>query len=295
MVFEPPQGHIVDGRLHLDAERDWEQLLSRGLVRLAIPAQIAVGEGVRFCEEFHRPRQGDDADLYRGFRERSLEGSVLGYSDAGNDQCERVQLELKLWGDYLPPAVTQMLHAINDAGRAIIRTVFDRCGVDPADIATITGGMERNDALQYGIFNNFESKKQGLDGFTPHKDSGFIQLMYVHEEGFEAEHDGRWVPVPPSKSHFVAILGHSMEVLTAKLPVRATASYHRVASTVRRPGAKDRTSFGIYVGPRFEQYLYQYDEQRKLRAYMSFEAFQRQKAREMGYDFHPALEAKAAS
>jgi hypothetical protein len=69
----------------------------------------------------------------------------------------------------------------------------------------------------------------------------------------------------------------------------AAASYHRVRPMAPRPDRRDRTSFGVYIGPHFDQDLNQYDENGNLTRYQSFMSFQRQKAAEMGYEFHPAL------
>lgn len=292
------RAEIHDGSLRFETPGGWRDALIRGLFYLKSPADLDHAAAVQFCESFYLERTSDPPgpdDRYRGFRGATFDGSLLGYSDAGADQVERIQLELPLWDRYLPAAVTPILHQLNDVARLVVRGFFARCGVELAHVAQITGGMETNEALQYCIFNNFESRKVGADGFTPHKDSGFVQVMHSPEPGLEVWEDDRWAPVAPLPGYLIVINGHALEVLTTRLRTRAAAAYHRVRSIAARPaGQKDRISFGVYIGPRFEQDLYQYDEGGTLTRFMSFLSFQKQKAAEMGYEFdniHPALGA----
>ncbi len=283
-----PCGDIYEGRLAFASERDWEDVLLNGLFHLKIPKELDCTHCVEFCRSFYLPSR-HVKDSYRGWRTKHMPGSVLGYSNTGADQVEMLQIELHLWDAYLPKNLTNALRIMNDIGRIIVRAFFAKCGVKQEDVAIIAEGMEANEALQYGIFNHFESKKNGTDGFTPHKDSGFLQLMYIHEPGFEAWDGSSWCAIAPLPGHLTAVLGHSLEVLTEMMPTRVIASYHRV----RMVCENDRTSFGIYLGPTFKQNLYQYDNDGKLSVYMPFEDFQRQKAIGMGYEFHPALNGKA--
>jgi hypothetical protein len=287
------RAQIRDGTLEMESAGGWDDLLARGIVYVKEPPGVDLAAGVRLCQSYHLDKAEGEGDEYRGYRAARFDGSLLGYSDTGADQVERMQLELALWDRYLPPAVVPLLRAMNDLARVFVRELFARSGVKPGDVARITGGMDANAALQYCIFNNFASGKQGAEGFTPHKDSGFVQLMCIREAGLELWEDERWVAVDPLPGYLMAITGHALEVLTARLPVRATAPYHRVC-TIEPRGADriDRTSFGVYIGPRFDQDLYQYDEQGRLLALQSFLSFQRQKAIEMGYEFgsvHAAL------
>lgn len=285
------RAEIREGALQFESADGWADALARGLFYLRAPAELDYAAGERFCHSYHLPRQGGPDDAYRGFREAKLEGSVLGYSSAGNDQVERVQLELPLWERHLPAALPPLLHPLNQMARTIVHAFFARCGVRPDDVARITGGMDSDEALQYCIFNHYASRTAADVGFTPHKDSGFITIMHSTEPGLEALEDGSWVSVDPVPGYLTVLHGDSIEVLTARLPTRAAATYHRVRHMESARTAPDRVSFGVYIGPRFEQDLYQYDEAGQLAPLQSFMSFQRNKAVEMGYEFHPALES----
>ncbi len=293
MAYHPhARAELRGGELHFETPDGWNNALARGLFYLRAP-ELDYASGMRLCRSYHLPRTGGPDDAYRGFREARLDGSVLGYSSAGNDQVERVQLEIALWERYLPAEVVPVLRALNDVARATVHAFFARCGVRPADIPRITGGMDGDTALQYCIFNNYASSAAADIGFTPHKDSGFITIMYSTEPGLEAFEDGAWVPADPVPGYLTMLHGDAMEVLTARLPESAAATYHRVRHMDPSPDATDRTSFGVYIGPRFDQDLYQYDPRGELVPYQSFLSFQRNKAVEMGYEFHPALASAA--
>lgn len=51
----------------------------------------------------------------------------------------------------------------------------------------------------------------------------------------------------------------------------------------------DRFTFGSYIGPRWDQDLYQISGE-TVKPVQSFLEFQKRKAAEMGYEFHPKVE-----
>nr|WSY50048.1 hypothetical protein OG999_07760 [Streptomyces sp. NBC_00886] len=51
----------------------------------------------------------------------------------------------------------------------------------------------------------------------------------------------------------------------------------------------DRSSFTVYLGPRYDMDLYQYSADGVLREFMNFRDFSLLKAEDQGYEFHPRL------
>ena len=112
------------------------------------------------------------------------------------------------------------------------------------------------------------------------------------EPGFESFENGEWIPFDPLEGHFTVVLGHSFEMLTANLPKPVHASYHRVRKMEARPAGKaERFTFGVYIGPTWDQDLYQYNSDGDLVAKQSFLDFQKAKAADMAYEFHPKVKA----
>jgi hypothetical protein len=281
-------GEIKNGELVFEDPDEWKGTLARGLFYLKIPADLDCDPCVSFCRSFYL--DGDADDPYRGYKTKKLEGTVLGYSDAGADQVEQVQLEKHLWPRYFHHDVSSCLMALNALMRDVTLAFFKKVGVRPDDVDRITGGVSQDRSLQYAIFNTFPPRRGNADGFTPHKDSGFMTLIHNTLPGLEAWEAGAWQPIAPLPGYVIALAGESMEVLTQDCPTPCAAVYHRVRTAHRvDPPALDRVSFGVYIGPRFDQDLYRYASDGELVVHSSFMDFQRKKAAEMGYEFHPAL------
>ncbi|MEW3673644.1 hypothetical protein QOZ77_31030, partial [Pseudomonas aeruginosa] len=85
------------------------------------------------------------------------------------------------------------------------------------------------------------------------------------------------------------VLGHSFELLTEKSATPVQASYHRVRRMEPQERKADRFTFGSYIGPRWDQDLYQISGE-TVKPVQSFLEFQKRKAAEMGYEFHPKVE-----
>ncbi|WP_201022437.1 2OG-Fe(II) oxygenase family protein [Pseudomonas aeruginosa] len=149
--------------------------------------------------------------------------------------------------------------------------------------------MSSNQALQYCIFNHFRADSAHPVGLTAHKDSGFTTLLYTTEPGLESLENGSWIPFDPMPGHFTLVLGHSFELLTEKSATPVQASYHRVRRMEPQERKADRFTFGSYIGPRWDQDLYQISGE-TVKPVQSFLEFQKRKAAEMGYEFHPKVE-----
>jgi len=246
--------------------------------------------GIDLAQKYYLDCRDDYDDPYRGFRNRRLDKSLMGYSHTGSDQDELLQIEAPLWVEYLPAAAADLLWSLNELSCTVLMELFVRAGVNPSHIDTIASGVSVNEALQYCIFNHYRSEVPESIGLTAHKDSGFITTLYTTEPGLESLENGQWLAFDPLEGHFTVVLGHAFEVLTANFPQPIHASYHRVRGMEARSASQDeRFTFGVYIGPRWDQHLYQYDLDGQLVAKQSFLDFQKAKAKEMAYEFHPKV------
>ncbi|ALK30870.1 2OG-Fe(II) oxygenase family protein [Burkholderia plantarii] len=287
-----PVAYFHDRAVHFVEPDGFERTRTLGAFHLRHPDGFDFRAGIELAQKYYLP-VGDGPDAaFRGYRSRSLSRSLLGYSQTGNDQDELLQIEAKLWDDYLPSAAATLLWRMNELNRGVLTDLFLRVGVSPADIDTIAGGMSKNEALQYCIFNHYRSEVAEPLGLTAHRDSGFITMLYTTEPGLESQQGQTWIPFDPMPGHFTIVLGHSFEILTQRLPDPVNASYHRVRRmATREAGVPDRFTFGVYIGPRWDQLLFQYDTDGKLSNVGTFLEFQRAKAAEMAYEFHPRVDS----
>ncbi|CAB3769222.1 2OG-Fe(II) oxygenase family protein [Paraburkholderia humisilvae] len=287
-----PVAQLQDRALHFVESDGYERATSLGAFHLRHPGDFDFRAGVELARQYYLPADvGPDA-AFRGYRTRDLSRSLLGYSRTGHDQDELLQIEANLWREYLPRDAAMLLWRMNDLSRAVLTDLFIRAGVAPRDIDTVAGGLSKNQALQYCIFNHYRPEADQPIGLTAHKDSGFITTLYTVEPGLESLHGQQWIPFDPLAGHFTVVLGHSLEILTARLKNPVTASYHRVRRMTKRSAATpDRFTFGVYIGPRWDQRLYQYDVAGQLSDVGTFVDFQRAKAAEMEYEFHPRVDS----
>jgi isopenicillin N synthase-like dioxygenase len=281
-----PKSEICDGSLCFQSEIDYQNALKEGVFFVKIPKDIDVKPGIKFCENFYKKKDNGIDKEYKGFNQLSYNDSILGYSDR-HDQVEQVQLEIPLWNKYFPQELSNLLFMMNKLGLLIVENIFEKVGITKKYWDVITGGASKSTALQYCIFNHYRSLKNRI-GITKHKDSGFITVLYSPEPGLEALTDERWVSIYPEDGYFTINLGHSFEVLTGKQNLSIKAVEHRVKEIKKSSNEPDRYSFGTYIGPRFDMNLFQYDNG-KLVFYKTFIEFQKIKAKEMGYEFHPKV------
>lgn len=287
-----PVAYFQNRTLHFDEPDGFERARSLGALHLRQPDDFDFRAGIELAQKYYLPASDGADAAFRGYRTRSLSRSLLGYSQTGSDQDELLQLEANLWNEYLPCEAATLLWRMNELSRGVLTDLFLRAGVAADDIDTVAGGMSKNEALQYCIFNHYRSEVDQPVGLTAHKDSGFITMLYTTEPGLESQEGQAWIPFDPLPGHFTIVLGHSFEVLTTRLPERVKASYHRVRRmATHQAGAPDRFTFGVYIGPRWDQLLYQYDASRKLSNVGTFLDFQRAKAAEMAYEFHPRVDS----
>lgn len=286
-----PAATLVGEELRFADDDGLDRARRHGAFYLKQPEDLDFGPGIRLAQNYYLDPDGGPDDAYRGYRNRDLGKSLMGYSQTGHDQDELLQIESWLWAEYVPETVGDLLWVINDLSRRALSGLFALLDVPLEGVDTITGGMSTNNALQYCIFNHYISTVGHPVGLTAHKDSGFVTTLYTTEAGLESLENNEWVPFDPLEGYFTVVLGHSLEVLTARTALPVSASYHRVRGmTPRTAGKPDRFTFGSYIGPRWDQYLYQYSPEGILEPVEPFLAFQKRKAAEMAYEFHPRVE-----
>ena len=290
MASSLPTAELCDQSLHFFEPGGFDRARAAGAFHLRHPQSLDFRAGVEFACKYYLPRTDGADEAYCGFRTRALAKSLLGHSRSGVDQDEILQIEAQLWEEYLPAEVARLLSQINALTRSVLTDLLLRAGVRQHDVNTVASGLSDNQALQYCIFNHYSSLIDRPVGLTAHKDSGFITTLYTTEAGLESKEGDAWVPFDPLPGHFTVVLGHSLEILTCNLPKPVAASYHRVRRMPPRPArVPDRFTFGVYIRPRWDQPLYQYDCEGKLGTNGTFLDFQRAKAMEMGYEFHPRI------
>ncbi|MFD9904552.1 2OG-Fe(II) oxygenase family protein [Streptomyces sp. NPDC059063] len=244
---------VDDDRLAFDAPDGLPRALRDGCFLLGIPAGFDPGPGITLCREFYRaPDDGPGVTrAYRGFS--ALDGI---YFDREHFQTEHLLIDGPGRARHFPPELLTMSEKMSALTLLVLRCAMTELGIAPERWSEITGGAVDGHGTHWFAANHYRSERAQL-GCAPHKDTGFVTVLYNEEPGLEAFVDGAWVPVDPLPGHFVVNFGGAFELLTAALPHPVKAILHRVRQCTPAPGAADRFSFAAFANPPATGDLYQ--------------------------------------
>lgn len=277
-----PVAEVDNGRLRFTALDDQQTAFALGAFLLRKPTSIELEPGLKLCRNFYKPA---DESRYRGHHEAKHEESSLGYEDRP-DQVEQLQIEDHLWVHYFPDEVATELEKMRGLTLIVLEELLRLAGIRREHWETITGGARARTNLCYSTINHYRSSLDRRLGIVEHTDSGFITTICADQPGFEIYTGDDWRPVREQPGHFVVNTGDAFEVLTRELPNPIQSVLHRVVATHPDRDREDRSSYTVYMGPRFDMSLYQYTADGTLTKYQGFREFSVAKAARMGYEFH---------
>lgn len=223
-----------------------------GCFLLRIPQELDLIPGIELCRQFYRsPQDGpEETRSYRGFRE--LEGI---YFDREHFQTEHLLADGPARRRHFPPAVTAMADRMHGLAVHVLRTVLTHLGV-PEDLwPTVSGNTVEGSGIRWFAANHYRPERAQL-GCAPHKDTGFVTVLYIEQDGLEVRVDGGWTPIAPVPGYFVVNFGAAFELLTQPLATPVRAILHRVQHCAPSDDA-DRFSFAAFVNPPADGLLYQ--------------------------------------
>jgi len=278
-----PVSEIIDGKLIFDDPKQADIAMRLGAFYLKIPSNLDLRPGIRLAHNFYKDLNIDAPD-YTGYKQRSFEKSTLGYADRP-DQVEQFQLELSLWDECLPKEVCDLLYIMNTLSVQILENVLEYSGISKDDWDLITGGALENKAGHTTTINHYRTEKEAI-GIVGHKDSGFVTLLYANLPGYELKLNGEWFPMDPKDGCFLVNLGQVFEILTKNLKNSIIAPVHRVRQMYSDKNVEDRISFTIFITPRYDSNIYQYDTSGSLGIYGDYMSFLKDRFRKVKYANH---------
>jgi len=249
-VLDLQRGTVEGDRLEFRLGDSLERALRDGCFALAIPADLDLGPGLRLCREFYR--EGDPTQ-YRGFREQP---GV--YFDREHFQTEHVLIDGPARSRLFPAELVRMCDQIGQLGLTVLRACLQQLAIPSELWYQVTGGAVAGDGTHWFAANHYRADRDKL-GCAPHKDTGFITVLYIEHAGLEASIDGEWWSVDPVPGHFIVNFGGAFELLTAQLDLPVAAILHRVRRCLPGQFAEDRFSFAVFANPPATGSLYQID------------------------------------
>lgn len=243
---------VENGDLAFEHSGGLAQALRDGCFLLRAPADLDVSPGRLFCSHFYRaPDDGDESSRdYRGFR-----GRPEIYFDREHFQTEHVLLDGPARTAHFPGELISMCDAMGALGFIVLRHVFTHLGIEPSIWDEITSGAVRGEGTHWFAANHYRSDRDLL-GCAPHKDTGFVTVLYIEEKGLEAWVGEHWRPIDPVPGYFVVNFGGALEILTQRLPEPVFAILHRVRQCPA-VGGRDRFSFAAFANPPATGSLYE--------------------------------------
>lgn len=246
---------VRGGALVFAAPDGPDRALRDGCFLLERPAELDVTPGLTLSRQFYRAAEDGPPETraYRGFRDRP---GV--YFDREHFQTEHVLIDGPGRAALFPPELSELCDRMNGLGLLVLRHVLAQLEVPRARWHEVTGGAVDNAGTHWFASSHYRPERDQL-GCAPHKDTGFVTILYIDQDGLEAAVDGDWLSIDPEPGCFVVNFGGSLEILTRRTRTPVRAILHRVRQTTRVPGVEDRFSFAAFVNPPATGMLYECD------------------------------------
>lgn len=163
--------------LRFDAADGLSRALRGGCFLLATPVGFDPGPGITLCREFHRaPDEGQAATrAYRGFKD--VQGV---YFDREHFQTEHVLIDGPGWTRHFPRELLAMVEQMSALTLLVLRDAMTELGIAPALWSEITGGAVDGLGTHWFAANHYRPERAKL-GCAPHKDTGFVTVLYNEE------------------------------------------------------------------------------------------------------------------
>ena len=259
---------LRDGALVFTTPGGLDKALGEGGFFLEIPHDLDLAPAIRLSREFYRERGADsESNTYRGFRGR--EGV---YFDREHFQTEHVLVDRPARVTNFPPALVATCDAMNDVALALLRNVLTHLRIPSELWHKVTGGAVDNRGTHWFASSHYRPERDQM-GCAPHKDTGFMTVLYIDQEGLEASLGGEWVSIDPVPGHLVINFGASLEILTRLTSCPVRAILHRVRQTSTDPSREERFSFAAFVNPPATGWLYECHHDQTAKPYQSVEQF----------------------
>lgn len=184
-----------------------------------------------------------------------------GYHDRENVQVESFYIERSFWKKTLSKKINQLAININvlseDLLKKILYLVVPQFMINQS--ARTIARIADNTGEYYFLFNHYRPEKKVM-GLRPHKDFGFITLLYTMQQGFIARLKNVWGMVAPKENHFIVNLGSALELFVNDNS-KLTSVLHAVE---RIKDQKGRVSFGLSIEGGVDSPLYKLSENNSL-------------------------------
>lgn len=243
-----------------DFKGKFNQALKDGFFFVEIPEHINkwLGEAKSF---------GNSLRTNQVLKELKL-GERIGYQERFGTQAVSFVAKKHQWEQVYPKAIVELAQAMDALAIEILKTALSHCGVSKDLWSEATGKLTEDKGCNVFSFNHYKpgSEKMGL---IPHKDMGWITVLFIDKAGLEFSKDLKtWTGIFPKEGYFVINFGRAFELLINSVD-KLRASVHQVHKL-----NEERLSFGVFINHNEGTQIYQLNSEGKLEALCSYQDYE---------------------
>ena len=251
----PSIRRMLDGMLRFKEEDGFSRARKLGAFHLEHPRGWDFSAGIALAQSYYLEPEVDADQRLPGFHRKDLGKSLLAIPAQVPTRTNCCRSSAACGGNIFPPRRRPALGNERPEPQCSLNCSRWSSRKDISDL--IAGGMSSNQALQYCIFNHFRADSATRWGLTAPQGQRFYHPALHH--GAWAGVAGKWL-LDSFRSHARPFHPGTWTLLrTPNREVRppVQASYHRVRRMEPQERKADRFTFGSYLGPRWDQDLYQ--------------------------------------
>ncbi|MGE0010260.1 MAG: 2OG-Fe(II) oxygenase family protein [Candidatus Babeliales bacterium] len=197
-----------------------------------------------------------------------------GYKARDNVQAEGFYCEHELWQSVYSAPIARIAELMKEESvyitQKILHLVLPQLTHDT--LMHATGGVSQGDGLYHLSFKHYRPEINAI-GLTPHRDFGYVTILYIDKDGLHAKIDDAWHPIPPREGYFIVNFGRSLELLIND-PMLLNASWHYVEQIKQEKHGGDRMCFALFSGCNLNSPLHRIQEDGSLEiAYLTYKEF----------------------
>lgn len=226
-------------------EQKLKQALHQGFCYAEIPAEMNIKPAKIFAENVRADKEM--------LQKHDGLGVQCGYQVREGTQAVVFSAKEKDWQRVYDADVQSVAKDMNLIATTLLKAALSSLSIPEEQWNTVTGGLTTGKGTNVFSFNNYQPDGKRI-GLIPHKDMGWITVLFIDKHGLEAKIDEEWVSVPPKEGYFVINFGKAFEILINDVS-KISASVHRV-----RQISENRISFGIFINHDEGTQIYQEQE-----------------------------------
>lgn len=249
-----------------ESQQKWTTALQHGICYIKIPDDYKKDLGIaqKFAETIREREQE--------LRQFQL-GRFFGYQVRPNTQAVAFLAKQKHWLQVYPSEVQRVASKMHNLTVQILCRALEHLSVPKTLWDQATGDATKGEGTTVLTFNHYqkdsnqENPEQKVLGLTPHRDMGWLALLFADKQGLQAQIKNEWIDVPFEEGYFVCFIGKTFELLMNDR-TKLSACYHRVTQVV-----ETRISGGLFINNHKKSPIYQITLEGELEEKQTYDQF----------------------